>query len=74
MAKDVTGSGFGIGGLSDDLDVSLGFEHHADSLADELMIVGQYDRDLGAIPIRSGVSGHARTIAIEAPSFAQRNS
>ena len=41
MAKHVAGGAVGIGSLGHDLHVVLALEHHPDTVADELVVVGQ---------------------------------
>ena len=46
VAEHVAGGGLGVRGLGHDLDVGLGLEDHADPVADQLVVVGEDDRDL----------------------------
>ena len=48
VAEGVAHGGLGVARLGDDLDVGLGLEHHPDPLADDLVVVGEDDRDLPA--------------------------
>ena len=57
MAEHVAGRGLGIAGLGDDLEACLVLEDLADPGPDELVIVGEDDRDRLVVGLRRGWHG-----------------
>ena len=66
MAEDIASCCVGVARLCHDLDVGLRLEHHPDAVANQLVVVGEHDRDRLDGLWRSGL-GHAVTIGANPP-------